>query len=268
MTTADPEKDDLESSRAPLLEHLLELRSRLIWSLAVFAATFVLCYVFADDLYRFLTQPLLQVFEEGKGEEGRRLIFTALQETFFTYVRLAAFGALCLSFPFLASQIWLFIAPGLYRNERKAFLPFLVATPILFAAGAALAYYVVIPLAIDFFVSFEAPGGEDRLAIELEAKVSEYLGLIMTLMFAFGVGFLLPVLLTLLGRAGIVSASDLRRQRKFAIVGIFAAAMFLTPPDPLSQVGLALPLLLLYEISVWSVAMMERKRAEREAAED
>lgn len=258
MTTADPEKDDLDSSRAPLLEHLLELRSRLIWSLVVFAGAFVLCYVFADDLYRFLTQPLVK--------HTGRLIFTALQETFFTYVRLAAFGALCLSFPFLASQVWLFVAPGLYRNERKAFLPFLAATPVLFAAGAALAYYVVIPLAIDFFVGFEAPGGENRLAIELEAKVSEYLGLIMTLMFAFGVGFLLPVLLTLLGRAGIVSASDLRRQRKFAIVGIFAAAMFLTPPDPLSQVGLALPLLLLYEISVWSVAMMERKRAQREAA--
>ncbi|MFW6027521.1 MAG: twin-arginine translocase subunit TatC, partial [bacterium] len=184
----------------------------------------------------------------------------------FTYVRLAAFGALCLSFPFLASQIWLFVAPGLYRNERMAFLPFLVATPILFALGAAFAYELVIPRAFDFFISFEAPGGEDQLAIELEAKVSEYLGLIMTLIFAFGVGFLLPVLLSLLGRAGIVSAADLRRRRKFAIVGIFAAAMFLTPPDPLSQIGLAVPLLLLYEISIWLVVAMERKR-ERAASE-
>jgi sec-independent protein translocase protein TatC len=267
MTTANPEKDEFEASRAPLLEHLLELRSRLIWSLVVFAGAFVLCYFFAKDIYSFLAQPLLDAFGEH-GEEGRRLIFTALQETFFTYVRLAAFGALCLSFPFLASQVWLFVAPGLYRHERAAFLPFLVATPLLFAAGAALAYYVVIPLAIDFFLGFEAPGGEDQLAIQLEAKVSEYLGLIMTLMFAFGVGFLLPVLLTLLGRAGLVSAAALRRQRRFAIVGIFAAAMFLTPPDPLSQIGLALPLLLLYEISIWSVALIERKRAAREAAEE
>lgn len=267
MTTAEPDKDELEASRAPLLDHLIELRTRLVWSLAVFAGAFVLCYFFADDLYRFLTQPLMHVFEQGDEERNRRLIFTALQETFFTYVRLAAFGALCLAFPFLASQIWLFVAPGLYRDEKRAFMPFLVATPLLFAAGAALAYYVVIPLAIDFFISFEAPGGQDQLAIQLEAKVSEYLGLIMTLMFAFGVGFLLPVMLSLLGRAGLITAATLRRQRRFAIVGIFAAAMFLTPPDPLSQIGLALPLLLLYEISIWSVAIIERKRAEREAGD-
>jgi sec-independent protein translocase protein TatC len=259
--TAGP--DEVDASRAPLLEHLIELRNRLIKALAAFVVAFAICVFFAEEIYQILVQPLADALE---GREGRRLIFTALQETFFTYLRVGLFGGLCLGFPFIAWQLWAFVAPGLYRNERSAFLPFLVASPILFAIGASLVYFLIMPMATRFFLGFEieqpSAGG---LPIQLEAKVSEYLSLVMTLMFAFGLCFQLPVLLTLLGRAGIISAAFLRRNRKYAIVLVFAAAALLTPPDPISQIGLGLPVLLLYELSILAVAMTERRRA-REAA--
>jgi sec-independent protein translocase protein TatC len=259
--TASKNDDEahIEASRAPLLDHLIELRRRLIWSLLAFLGAFVVCYFFAEQIYAFLTHPLAVALE---GQPGRRMIFTALYETFFTYLKVAGFGALCISFPVLASQIWLFVAPGLYRSERRAFLPFLIATPVLFTAGASLVYYGLMPVAIHFFLGFESPGGQGTLPIELEAKVSDYLDLIMSLIFAFGLSFQLPVLLTLMGRVGLVSSDFLKRNRRYSIVFAFVVAAVLTPPDVLSQVSLALPLIALYESSVWSVWLIEKRRAE------
>lgn len=263
---AEPDRplDEVEASRAPLLDHLIELRSRLIVSLLAFAVATVIGYIIAGPIYGFLVQPLADVFH---GDEGRRLIYTAPQEAFFTYLKVALFAGLCLSFPVLATQIYLFIAPGLYREERAAFLPYLLATPFLFVAGAAMVYYFIMPLALRFFVGFEVSAGEGPLPIQMETRVSEYLSLAMTLIFAFGLCFQLPVALSLLGRAGIVSASALRKGRKYAVVVTFAVAAVLTPPDVISQVGLGTSILLLYEISIWSVALIERGRAKRAAAE-
>jgi len=259
MSKTPDDEAHIESSRAPLLDHLIELRQRLIWSLLGFISSFVVCYFFAEQIYAFLTHPLAEALE---GQPGRRMIFTALYETFFTYLKVAAFGALCISFPIIASQIWMFVAPGLYRSERRAFLPFLVATPVLFTMGAALVYYGLMPVAIRFFLGFESPGGQGSLPIQLEAKVADYLDLIMALIFAFGLSFQLPVLLTLMGRVGLVSSDFLKRNRRYAIVFAFVVAAVLTPPDVLSQVSLAVPLILLYEGSVWSVWLIERRRAE------
>jgi len=257
-----PDEDGyIEASRAPLLDHLIELRQRLIWSLVSFVAAFIVCYFFAESIYAFLTHPLAVALE---GQPGRRMIYTALYETFFTYIKVASFGAICLSFPIIATQIWMFVAPGLYKNERNAFLPFLFATPLLFIAGAALVYFGLMPMAIHFFLGFETPGGKGSLPIQLEAKVSDYLDLVMTLIFAFGLSFQLPVLLTLLGRVGIISSDFLRRNRRYAIVFAFIVAAVLTPPDVLSQVSLAVPLMVLYEGSIWSVRLIERQR-ERDA---
>jgi len=259
MTKLVDDEAHIESSRAPLLDHLIELRKRLIWSLLGFVVSFVACYFFAEAIYAFLTHPLAVAFE---GQPDRRMIFTDLTETFFTYLKVAAFGALCLSFPIIASQIWMFVAPGLYRSERRAFLPFLIATPVLFALGAALVYYGLMPVAIKFFLGFESPGGAGVLPIQLEARVSDYLNLVMTLIFAFGLSFQLPVLLTLLGRVGLITSAYLKRNRRYAIVFVFVVAAVLTPPDVLSQFSLAIPLLVLYEASIWSVWLIEKRRAD------
>jgi sec-independent protein translocase protein TatC len=257
--------DDIDASKAPLIEHLIELRQRLMRSIIAIAIAFIVCFYFADEIFNLLIIP----YERAAGaDRDIRLIYTAPQEYFFTQLKLALFGAMFLAFPILANQIYKFIAPGLYRHERQAFLPYLIATPILFAAGAALVFFLVMPLALQFFLSMEQEGGAGRASIELLPKVNEYLGLVMTLIFAFGLVFQMPVVLTLLARAGLVSSDTLKTKRKYAIVLTFIAAAVLTPPDPISQLGLAIPTLLLYEVSIQAVRLVEARRREREASEE
>lgn len=249
---------DIEDSRAPLMAHLIELRTRLMWSVAAIAVMFAICFYFADDIFNILLYP----YERAAGDqENLKLIFTAPQEYFFTQLKLALFGAIFFAFPVIASQIYMFVAPGLYKQERGAFFPYLIATPVLFIAGGSLVYYVIMPLAFTFFLGMQQAGGDGQAAIELLPRVSEYLGLIMLLIFAFGLCFQLPVVLTLLARVGLVNAPQLRKGRKYAVVAVFAVAAVMTPPDIISQVGLALPTMILYEISIIAVMMIEKKRA-------
>ena len=256
----------MDESKMPLLEHLVELRRRLMYSFLSLLVLFFVCYYFSADLYDFLVQPLADVTAKTGG--NRRLIYTALHEAFFTYLKVAFFAAAFLAFPFISIQIWMFVAPGLYRHEKRAFLPFLVATPILFFLGGALVYYFVFPLAWQFFLSFESAGGAGHMAIELEAKVDQYLSLVMQLIFAFGLCFELPVLMTLLAKAGMVTAKGLASKRRYAIVAAFVAAAILTPPDVISQIGLAIPTIILYEISIVAVRLIEKARSKRRAAEE
>ncbi len=258
-------EEELEDGRMPLLDHLIELRNRLMWSFAAIIAAFLVCYQFKEAIYRFLQHPLAQIFE---GETGRKMIATGLTEVFFTYIKVSFWAAICIAFPVVASQIWKFVAPGLYKNERRAFLPYLFATPVLFIMGAALAYFIVIPTAFRFFVSFETPGSDGSLPIEIEAKVNEYLSLVMTLLFAFGVAFQLPVLLTLMARAGLITSAGLISKWRYAVVAMFGVAAVLTPPDIISQVSLAIPLILLYGLSIFSCRWVEKARAKREAEEE
>lgn len=249
-------RDELAGSEAPLLEHLIELRKRLIYSAIAIVVLMGFCFVFASTIYEWLLIPY------KRSVPGATLIFTAPQELFFTYLNVALFGAIFLGFPFVAAQIYMFVAPGLYKHERKAFIPYLIATPIFFVAGASLVYFVVLPMALHFFASMQT------VDIEMLTSVSEYLGLAMLLILAFGACFQLPVVLTLLAQIDLVHVDMLKKGRRYAIVGILIFAALITPPDPISQIGLAVPMYLLYELSILSVRMVERRRKAAEAAKE
>jgi sec-independent protein translocase protein TatC len=257
------EDDEINKSSAPLIEHLIELRRRLIWSIGGFFVAFLVCFYFAKQLFNLLVIPFKwAVGLAGLADHKVELIYTAPQEFFFTQVKLAMFGGLIIAFPLIAAQIYKFVAPGLYRNERAAFLPFLIASPILFLMGASLVYFFFTPMVMWFFLAMQQTGAGNDVQISLLPKVSEYLSLIMTLIISFGLVFQLPVVTTLMTRVGLLSSRALREKRKWAIVIAFIVAAVLTPPDPISQIGLALPTILLYEVSIWSARMVERKQEE------
>jgi sec-independent protein translocase protein TatC len=261
--------ENIDDKPQPLIEHLIELRTRLMWAIAAFFVAFIVCFFFAKKLFNLLVVPYRwAVGWAGLDPSKTELIYTAPQEFFFTQLKVAMFSALVISFPIIAAQIYKFVAPGLYKNERAAFLPFLVASPLLFLLGGAMVYFFFTPMVMWFFLSMQQQGGADDIAISLLPKVSEYLSLIMTLVFSFGLVFQLPVVTTLLARTGFLTSEGLAAKRKYAIVAAFIAAAILTPPDPLSQIGLALPTILLYEVSIYSARLVERKRAEQAAADE
>jgi sec-independent protein translocase protein TatC len=272
VSVSDKDKEDIEKSSAPLIEHLIELRRRLIWSLGGFFIAFLVCFFFAKKLFNLLVIPFKWATQwAGLDPHKVELIYTAPQEFFFTQVKLAMFGGMVVAFPLIATQIYKFIAPGLYKNERSAFLPFLIASPILFLMGASLVYFFFTPMVMWFFLAMQQVGTNDQVQISLLPKVSEYLSLIMTLIFSFGLVFQLPVVTSLLTRVGMLSSKALAEKRKWAIVIAFVVAAVLTPPDPMSQIGLAIPTILLYEVAIWSARMIERsqerERLAREARE-
>ncbi|WP_336068382.1 twin-arginine translocase subunit TatC [Nitratireductor rhodophyticola] len=261
--------DDIDQSSAPLIEHLIELRSRLMWALAGFFVAFLVCFFFAKQIFNLLVIPFQWATQwAGLDADKVDLIYTAPQEFFFTQIKLAMFGGLVLAFPVIAMQVYKFVAPGLYRNERRAFMPFLIASPILFLIGAALVYFFFTPMVMWFFLSMQQVGPDNTVQISLLPKVSEYLGLIMTLILSFGLVFQLPVVTTLMARVGLLTSTGLADKRKYAIVAAFVAAAILTPPDPVSQIGLALPTILLYEIAIWAARMVERQREKEKTAQD
>ena len=263
------EADD--GKKMPLLDHLLELRQRLLYSVVALVVAFIGAFFFAEEIFRFLSEPLGQAMaSHGIPIERQRMIFTGLLEVFVTYIKVAFFAALFITCPVFLTQIWLFVAPGLYRHERSAFAPFLIASPILFLLGAVLVYSVIFPLATDFLLNFELERGQDQggLPIELEAKVDQYLTLLMKLIFAFGLCFQLPVLMTLLARVGLATSAGMAAKRKYAILGVFVVAAIFTPPDPLSQLSLAIPIIVLYEVSILMAKLVEKKRAELESTEE
>jgi sec-independent protein translocase protein TatC len=255
--------DEVEATAAPLVEHLVELRQRLIYCVGTILALFVLCFIFAEDIYQILLMP----YQWGAPEDAPPLQSIRLEGLLITYIKVALWGAVFLSFPVLAFQIYRFVAPGLYKNERSAFAPYLVAAPLLFLSGAAMIYFLIMPLAVDFLTGLSAGAGGD-VGIVTQPDVERYLSFIMTLVLAFGLVFQLPVVISLLARAGIVTSQSLVNKRKYAIVAIFAAGAFLTPPDPVSQIGLALPTWLLYEISIYCARLIERGRDEENDEED
>jgi sec-independent protein translocase protein TatC len=263
------EEAEIEKSSAPLIEHLMELRTRLMWCIGGFFIAFLVCFFFAKRIFNLLVVPFKTAVGWAHLDPTKvELIYTAPQEFFFTQVKIAIFGGIIIAFPLIAAQIYKFIAPGLYRNERKAFLPFLIASPILFIMGGCLVYFFFTPMMMWFFLSMQQTGGNGQVEISLLPRVSEYLSLIMTLIFSFGLVFQLPVVTTLLARVGLLSSEMLRSKRKYAIVLAFVIAAVLTPPDPMSQTGLALPTILLYEVSIWTARWVEKERAAARAASD